>query len=44
MKCVDCPYFWNDHDFDPNADDISICHYTDNDGCAPCEVSDKEAL
>ena len=35
FKCVDCPYWWED-------DGIMCCHYFRNDGCAPCEVIERE--
>lgn len=37
MKCKDCPYYWTDAD-----GEIAYCHYQYNDGCAPCEVDERE--
>ncbi|MGM9684597.1 MAG: hypothetical protein ACI3XQ_13450 [Eubacteriales bacterium] len=47
MKCKDCPYFWADEnpnpdpDFYSDSDYIPVCHYTYNDGYAPCEVDEN---
>lgn len=35
MKCSNCPYSWAEFD-----GDIPFCHYTWNDGYAPCEVEE----
>lgn len=37
MKCVDCPYSWKDE-----GNKAATCHYSHNDGCAPCEVEEVE--
>lgn len=35
MKCSDCPYYWEDEN-----EDRPHCHYSYNDGYAPCEQED----
>lgn len=37
MKCSDCPYCWKDAD-----DRYPHCHYSYNDGYAPCEIEEQE--
>lgn len=37
MKCIDCSYWFSD---DPN--EAPFCHYSYNDGHAPCEEEDRE--
>lgn len=37
MKCVDCPYYYKAED-----DKIALCHCTEPEGLAPCEIDDKE--
>ena len=50
MKCTDCPYYWDDaewdaynkgEEFDPK-DRKPFCHYVWNDNDAPCEEDDRE--
>lgn len=37
MKCVDCPYCWQDE-----GEKYPTCKYGYNDNYAPCEVEDQE--
>lgn len=37
IKCVDCPYYWKEEN-----EKTPHCHYTYDDGYAPCEVDDYE--
>lgn len=41
IKCADCPYYWAD-EWDKSIADLPYCHYQYNDGCAPCEIEDRE--
>ena len=38
MKCIDCPYWWNDNDYcdDQDLPDCEWCHYEGEDEYAPC--------
>lgn len=40
IHCADCPYYYNDLD----DGEICYCHYTWDDGYAPCEVEDEPDL
>ena len=45
MKCKDCPYYWNDHDYDEEADDTGkYCHYHYYDENAPCEKEEVKNI
>ena len=37
MKCIDCPYHWQNED-----EKYPSCKYPCNDGYAPCEIEDNE--
>lgn len=37
MKCIDCCYHWQERD-----EDYPCCHYHWDDGCAPCELEERE--
>ena len=48
MKCKDCPYYWADEnpmqtpEHYSDIDYLPRCHYSYDDGYAPCEIDDKE--
>ena len=37
MKCIDCPYHWQDE-----GEKYPTCKYPYDDGYAPCEIEDQE--
>ena len=39
FTCSDCPYYYSDSYED---DEPERCHYTNHDGCAPCEYEEPE--
>lgn len=41
MKCKYCTYYWNDADYDEDADNWARCHFDWNDGEAPCEIDEE---
>lgn len=42
MKCKNCCYWWAEVDMDGKPISQEFCHYSWDDGYAPCEIDERE--